>query len=553
MITCGPMPLRPCWPRLIFAAAVAFTVLASGVSPSPDRPGELAPAAPGQARVTLATDRPAPPDQSVQPKPYSDPTFPDEYAIEMGRFFLPTGDGIGTGFAVTDEGGIPFWAFFSAGGGVDRFGFPVSQRFQYRGLTMQAFQKSILQWDPANARMNFFNTLDELGESGFNAFLAAFRQVPPPQEFPGELGLPFEGRMELRLRLLTNDPAIEEVYYSNPNWLDQYGLPTAYHEFDILTAIRTQRAVFQHWATDGPWGPAGTVTIANAGDLAKEVGFLPTDSAGAQSAPLPESASRPTVLAADSVAGGRLDEASVAINRAYDLLWTDYAAWSIRPISVVIYGSKDSFADLNYNPAFDRTKEFLRTVLGLHVRDGDGMSSQLRLNLEALDESSGSLADTVTHEFVHAIQSQILGHQQGADWLIEGMAEAISIRAGNAPFRRESFDTTFSDALADRTLPSLTQLGSSVQWEAYGGSNAPRRWLAQTAAYRAATHLMDSFGDQVGLVILARMRSDAVTLDRALQSVTGLTTADLDTGYTEAAAEPAASIGRRPQGLLMAA
>ncbi len=52
-------------------------------------------------------------------------------------------------------------------------------------------------------------------------------------------------------KVLANDPAIEEVYYSNPNWLDQYGLPTAYHEFDILTAIRTQRAVFQHWATDG--------------------------------------------------------------------------------------------------------------------------------------------------------------------------------------------------------------------------------------------------------------------------------------------------------------
>jgi hypothetical protein len=264
------------------------------------------------------------------------------------------------------------------------------------------------------------------------------------------------------------------MFFSNTNWLDQYGLPTGFAESEFLIAIRAQRAVFQHWKVDGPWGPAGTVTIANAGDLAKESGFLPAEFVTSELAPIPGSASRPVVVAADIAGESRIAEITAAINGAYDYLWANHAAWSTRPISVVVYGNRDAFADLNYNPEFNRSKSFLRTILGLHVRDLDNMSSELRLNVEAISESSGSIADTVTHEFVHALESD-LGLQRGADWFMEGMAEAVSIRAGNAPNRREIFDSTFSDALLDGSLPPLTALSNSIDWEAYGQSDAVNR------------------------------------------------------------------------------
>jgi hypothetical protein len=401
---------------------------------------------------------------------------------------------------------------------------------------MQAFQESIFQWDAANARVNFFNTLDELGNNGFNEFLSAQRQVPFPQEFPGESDLAFDDRVQLRLQLLEKDEAIAEVFFSNTNWLDQYGLPTGFAESEFLIAIRAQRAVFQHWKVDGPWGPAGAVTIANAGDLAKESGFLPAEFVTAVPAPIPGSASRPVVVAADSAAESRMAGVTAAIEGAYDYLWTNHAAWSRQLISVVLYGSRDAFADLNYNPDFNRSKAFLRTVLGLHVREVNGMSSELRLNVEAIAETSGSIADTVTHEFVHALQSEILGLQRGTDWFMEGMAEAVSIRAGNAPNRREIFDSTFSDALLDGSLPPLAALSNSIDWEAYGQSDAVNRWLAQTAGYRAVAYLIDTFGAQVCFEILTRMRLDLLTLDQALVSATGLNIADLDALHRESAA-----------------
>ena len=114
---------------------------------------------PPQPAVALTEPRAGSPpstNQAVEPRPYDLPKFPDEYDIEGGRFFLRTGDTNGTGYAVTDAGDIPFWTFFNGFGGADRFGYPVSQRYVFGGLVMQAFQESIFQWDVANARVNFF-------------------------------------------------------------------------------------------------------------------------------------------------------------------------------------------------------------------------------------------------------------------------------------------------------------------------------------------------------------------------------------------------------------
>ena len=42
-------------------------------------------------------------------------------------------------------------------------------------------------------------------------------------------------------------------------------------------ALRTQRAVFQQWKETVPWAAQGEVTIANGGDIAKELGWLPAN------------------------------------------------------------------------------------------------------------------------------------------------------------------------------------------------------------------------------------------------------------------------------------
>lgn len=57
-------------------------------------------------------------------------------------------------------------------------------------------------------------------------------------------------------------------------------------------AIRLQRAVLQEWKEDVPWASAGEVTIANGGDIAKELGGLPSAAlapvTGSAPPPVPE-------------------------------------------------------------------------------------------------------------------------------------------------------------------------------------------------------------------------------------------------------------------------
>ena len=84
--------------------------------------------------------------------------------------------------------------------------------------------------------------------------------------------------MRDRLALLDANQAIIERYYAAPEPLLQYGLPTSrVEDYGNVLVIRTQRAVFQQWKEDVPWAKAGEVTIANGGDIAKELGLFPED------------------------------------------------------------------------------------------------------------------------------------------------------------------------------------------------------------------------------------------------------------------------------------
>ena len=71
-------------------------------------------------------------------------------------------------------------------------------------------------------------------------------------------------------------PPIRDAYFGPDDPLRWFGLPTSeIVHYDGMSAIRAQRAVIQLWHIDTPWARAGEVTIANGGDLAKQLGLFP--------------------------------------------------------------------------------------------------------------------------------------------------------------------------------------------------------------------------------------------------------------------------------------
>src|SRR5207302_9711031 len=75
------------------------------------------------------------------------------------------------GFSVLDDDAAALWTEFQRLGGVDELGYPVSQRFLFRGLITQAFQRAALQWSPDPGAAVRLNLLDELSQHGSDAWL----------------------------------------------------------------------------------------------------------------------------------------------------------------------------------------------------------------------------------------------------------------------------------------------------------------------------------------------------------------------------------------------
>jgi hypothetical protein len=201
-----------------------------------------------------------------------------DYPLPNGWFFKQAngrgGEG-DLGFAVTDGNGVRFWTTFERGGGVQAFGYPISQRFEWDGFVVQAFQKAIFQWRADEQRVAFVNVLDLLSAAGKDEWLLAERLTPPPFDHSSDRMLPWDAVVARHLALLDAYPAIRAHYIAEPAWLDRYGLPMSTAEFAGVRVVRCQRAVLQQWLIDVPWARAGDVTIANGGELAKEAGLLP--------------------------------------------------------------------------------------------------------------------------------------------------------------------------------------------------------------------------------------------------------------------------------------
>ncbi|MBI2939260.1 MAG: M1 family metallopeptidase [Chloroflexi bacterium] len=202
-----------------------------------------------------------------------------DHAIPNGWFFKQANGRGGAGdlgYQVTDDDGVRFWSEFRRLGGVAGLGYPASRRFEWDGFTVQVFQKAILQWRPEAGQAYFVNVLDRLSAAGRDDWLYAYRQTPRPLDTSPDSGLRWDAVIRRHLALLDRFPAIREKYLANPNWLDHYGLPVSAGDFDGVSVVRVQRAVFQQWKVAVPWARAGEVTIANGGDLAKEAELLPT-------------------------------------------------------------------------------------------------------------------------------------------------------------------------------------------------------------------------------------------------------------------------------------
>ena len=203
-----------------------------------------------------------------------------DYDIADGHFYTQTnGFPEGTnasGYSVTNKDGVRFWDEFKRLGGVSRVGYPMSRRFIWDGFVTQVFQKAVFQWRPDENKVYFINTFDQMSIAGKDAWLEAFKSTPKPLDGAVfDAGKSWDQVVAGRLALLNANPAIKAVYYSVPDPISLFGLPTSQvTDNGNHYVIRLQRAVIQQWKVDVPWAKAGQATIANGGDVSVQAGMF---------------------------------------------------------------------------------------------------------------------------------------------------------------------------------------------------------------------------------------------------------------------------------------
>jgi hypothetical protein len=198
-----------------------------------------------------------------------------DYDIPNGHFYTQTNGGAGPqfGYRITNEGGIGFWDQFQKLGGVTALGYPASRRFLMDGFFVQATQKYILQWRPETASVAFVNVFDKLHDQGKDAALQQQFSIPAPADPSID--------QATRLGWLNADPAVAKQYGTGPAAIQTNGLPTSQiTPMGPFNVLRAQRDAIQKWNIDGPGGiKAGSVSVVNGGDVAKQLGLVTADAA----------------------------------------------------------------------------------------------------------------------------------------------------------------------------------------------------------------------------------------------------------------------------------
>ena len=211
---------------------------------------------------------------------------PLDWTVPSGHFYSQTG-GDRLGFVVSDADGIPFQTELNRRGGPTALGYPISHRFEWKGTTVQAFQKVVLQWLPSENRVAFVNVFDDLSRAGRDGWLESVRSTPGQAWLDNESKLSWDAVVKGRLAFLDANPAIKARYFSVPDPMTMFGLPSSrVEDMGNHYAVRLQRAVIQFWKVDVPWAKAGQTTVANGGDIAKEAELLPADAATPQRSPI---------------------------------------------------------------------------------------------------------------------------------------------------------------------------------------------------------------------------------------------------------------------------
>ena len=244
-------------------------------------------------------------------------------------FFTETAGGQGR-FSVCDDADANFRAPFEQWG-LQKIGYPISRRYVRDGFVTQAFQKAIMQWRPESNRVVLANIFDDLHNNDFDEILLSARQTPKqlPDGWDGDIS--FSEVVSKRQALLDMRSALRITYFASPDPLTFYGLPTSkVQDMGNHYAIRLQRAVLQEWKEDVPWAKEGEVTIANGGDMAKELGALPAD------ALIPEAdssaPSNPPRATSTPPSGGTFDSSGMSV--ALEPIVTGFT----RPLGVVSPG-----------------------------------------------------------------------------------------------------------------------------------------------------------------------------------------------------------------------
>lgn len=273
-------------PNVSFSAIVRIPQTEPG---SPDSPTSLSEYWEGLTGVTLTTgagvrrlDIRVRRRYEIDPArrlPRLTPDDPGEWPLRHGRFFKAV-DGpavFDLGYSVVDLPSAAIWTAWSANG-ASSLGYPISDRWtDDNGLVAQLFEKALLIARADNLP-DVADLLDRLHDLGHDAVLHDRWLVPHPVDPAREAGLTAEQVRARRLALLDMDPALRARYFAAEDTAARFGLPTsAVEDFGDLTAIRTQKAVLQHWKVDTAWAKAGEVVVANAGVMAKELGLFPAE------------------------------------------------------------------------------------------------------------------------------------------------------------------------------------------------------------------------------------------------------------------------------------
>jgi len=203
-----------------------------------------------------------------------DSSLPDGWFYKEANGFGGAG---AAGFSVVDDADASLWTEFQRLGGADWLGYPISQRFVYDGLVTQAFQKSALQWQPDQGQAVLVGIMDDLAAGGLDDWLDQTRQVPATPDGSADIGLSLEDVRASHFALFDAYPALRAFYDTDSTVESTYGLPLSIQDYGGVASTRLQRGILQFWTVDTAWASAGTVTVGNVGDLARDAGLWPLD------------------------------------------------------------------------------------------------------------------------------------------------------------------------------------------------------------------------------------------------------------------------------------